>query len=90
MNEGALEGVLLPILREMKEHLPRLVLIGGWVPQLHRRFGSGGGWSRDPISTIELDILLTKQAPGLGSKPLSDTLYKAGFRPVDENMPPAG
>jgi len=88
-SEDPFEGILQPILRELKDHLPHLVLIGGWVPQLHRRFGDEEGWSRDPISTVELDILLPDAPLPGGPKALSDTLLRAGFRPVDRNSPPA-
>ena len=43
MNEDALQSVLLPILRELEGVMDHIVLIGGWVPELHRRECSGGG-----------------------------------------------
>ena len=36
--DDELDSVPLPVLWELREHLSHLVLIGGWVPQLHRRF----------------------------------------------------
>jgi hypothetical protein len=87
--EDPFEGILRPILKDLKDHLPYLVLIGGWVPQLHRRFGSEEEWARDPISTFELDILLPDSPLPGGPRVLSDTLLNAGFRPVDRNSPPA-
>jgi len=86
---AALESVLIPILRDLRNHLPRMVLIGGWVPQMHRRYGTEEGWSRDPVSTVELDLLLTDEASPEESEPLSRTLRKIGFRPVDRDSPPA-
>ncbi len=40
MNEDAFQTVLLPILRELEGVMDHIVLIGGWVPELHRRLSS--------------------------------------------------
>jgi hypothetical protein len=58
MNEDAFQSVLLPILRELEGVLDHLVLIGGWVPELHRRFGGSEEWRVKPLATIELDVFL--------------------------------
>lgn len=39
-----LERGLRAVLRELRDHLPDLVLIGGWVPHLHRRYGPVPEW----------------------------------------------
>ena len=84
-----LERGLLPVLWELREHLPQLVLIGGWVPQLHRWFSGERGWSMLPVATVELDILLPEVWPGDTRRSLVETLLEAGFRPVGESRPPA-
>ena len=40
--ENAYKSVLEPILYELRDHLSSFVIIGGWVPELYRRFGEGG------------------------------------------------
>jgi hypothetical protein len=81
--------VLFPILSELRDYLPQIVLIGGWVPFLHRHFGGAGGWEKDPVSTVELDVLLS-ETPAQGSPgALSEVLLGAGFQAVDRNSPPA-
>ena len=81
MSEDPFELVLLPVLRELLPHLGRLVLIGGWVPELHRRFGPHGDWAVKPLKTIEVDVLVagTDEAA-----PLASTLERAGFVPVGD------
>jgi hypothetical protein len=79
--------VLFPILSELRDYLPHIVLIGGWVPFLHRHFGGAGGWEKDPVSTVELDVLLS-ETPAQGSPgTLSEILLGAGFQAVDRNSP---
>lgn len=87
--DDALDSVLLPVLWELREHLSHLVLIGGWVPQLHRRFSGEAGWSMAPIATLELDILLTEAVPGGARRTLAVTLLEAGFRPMGRGRAPA-
>lgn len=87
--DDGVESLLLPVLWELREHLSHLVLIGGWVPQLHRRFSGETGWSMAPIATVELDILLSEALPGGAPRTLAETLLEAGFRPVGKSRPPA-
>ncbi len=39
MTDDAFDLVLVPVLRDLRDYLGDIVLIGGWVPELHRRFG---------------------------------------------------
>jgi hypothetical protein len=39
-----LERGLRSVLWELRDYLPDLVLIGGWVPHLHRRYGGFPEW----------------------------------------------
>jgi hypothetical protein len=79
------DEVIVGVLRELRSFLPRLVIIGGWVPELHRRWG-GGQWRVEPARTIELDVLLMSDAAGEPPDPgaLTEALREAGFRPIDE------
>ena len=83
MNEDALQSVLLPILRELEGVMDHIVLIGGWVPGLHRCFGSSEEWRVKPLGTIELDVFLGKTEEDSASiQQLARVLLEAGFKPV--------
>lgn len=75
------EGGLREVLWALRAHLDDLVLIGGWVPYLHRRYGTIPGWRTDPIFTTELDFMLDPRDLGLAGGGLADALRAAGFRP---------
>ncbi len=51
MTDDAFGSVLVPILKELRGFLGHLVVIGGWVPELHRRFGSPDEWAVKPLGT---------------------------------------
>ena len=83
MSDSALEALLLPVLRDLHAHLGRLVIIGGWVPQLHRSFGPDGEWAITPLGTTEVDVLLTQpDAASIAGITVSEALEQAGFHPV--------
>ena len=90
MTDDAFDLVLVPILRELRDHLPDLVVIGGWVPELHRRLGDTGEWAVKPLATTEVDILIggpdaSQNRPRL----LAEALTEAGFSPIGEKSPSA-
>ncbi len=77
------ESIFVPIILDLQEVLGDLVVIGGWVPELHRRFGIPGEWGVNPLATTEVDILLGGPHDSNGShRRLAETLEKAGFSPV--------
>lgn len=72
---------LFSCLRALQPYLDEMVLIGGWVPALHLRFGGYAGWTGSTSLTQEADILLPRAlATGLRS-PVSKLLKDAGFFP---------
>jgi hypothetical protein len=79
------DEAFLDVLCEFRAFLPRLVIIGGWVPELHRRWG-GRQWRVEPARTIELDVLLMSDTAGEPPdlRALSEALRGAGFRPIGE------
>ena len=90
MTDDAFDLVLVPILRDLRDHLGDLVVIGGWVPELHRRFGDTQEWAVKPLGTTEVDILIG--GPDTSQRPLrflAKTLAEAGFSPLGENGPSA-
>ncbi|GMR14369.1 MAG: hypothetical protein BMS9Abin29_2622 [Gemmatimonadota bacterium] len=52
MTDDAFDSVLVPILRDLRDYLGDLVVIGGWVPELHRRFGDTQEWAVKPLGTM--------------------------------------
>ena len=64
----------------LRDFLSDLVVIGGWVPQIHRQFGAVKNWRSDPVRTLELDVLVPE--PLEGAESLVDALTQAGFRPT--------
>jgi hypothetical protein len=90
MTDDHFDTVLAPVLRGLSHHLDGLVVIGGWVPELHRRFGPPGEWAVRPLHTTEVDVLAP--TPG-GTDPhapsISAALAAAGFTPVTQEGPSA-
>jgi hypothetical protein len=79
----ALEAGLRRILRALEPYLADLVLIGGWVPYLHRRYGGIERWDAELSFTSELDVLVaTGRLDARERPPLADLLRQAGLRPA--------
>jgi hypothetical protein len=58
-----LERGLRSVLWTLRDYLPDLVLIGGWVPHLHRRYGVFPEWGGELSLTSELDVLVDRVLP---------------------------
>lgn len=82
MNEPLrLERALRHILWEMRAYLPDLVVIGGWVPYLYRRYGGFPSWTLELPLTTEVDILVPQPLPRCGHETIPEILLNAGFEP---------
>lgn len=79
-----LESSLLRILRQLRPYPPDLVVIGGWVPHLYRRFGGFGQWNADLSLTAEVDTLVAPELPAGDRPPISTIPRQAGFEPVGD------
>jgi hypothetical protein len=77
-----LEGSLLDILSHLRLYLPDVVVIGGWVPHLYRRFGGFLTWQAGLSLTAEVDALVVPQMPAGRRPPVAIILGEAGFRPI--------
>jgi hypothetical protein len=76
---------LRAVLWHLRDFLPELVLIGGWVPHLYRMYGPFTEWRSDLAFTEEFDLLVeTRGATATRPQSLAATLSEAGFSPVDE------
>jgi hypothetical protein len=74
-----LERGLRAVLWELRDYLPDVVLIGGWVPHLHRRYGPFAEWRGDLSLTSELDLLVDRHLARAGRPSLPEILTAADF-----------
>lgn len=77
-----LERSLRSILSRLRPYLTDVVVIGGWVPHLYRRFGGFATWQGRLSLTGEVDALIVPALPARGRPHLATILGEAGFRPV--------
>jgi hypothetical protein len=63
----------------LKAFLPHLVLIGGWVPHLYRRYGGFREWSADLSRTFELDLLVSLPLERVAGDTIPAALRRAHF-----------
>jgi len=83
MTDDAFQSVFVPILKVLRGSLGDLVVIGGWVPELHRRLGDSGEWAVKPLGTTEVDLLVDHaEGSGKAHQDLAEALIGAGFTPV--------
>ena len=76
-----LERSLFRVLGVLKPYLDDIVLIGGWVPHLYRRFGGFRDWKGEISLTSEVDILVPEAMPPSGRSTLPKTLESAAVHP---------
>lgn len=80
MTNTRLEEALRRVLRTLQPYLRDVIVIGGWVPHLYRRFGNFAEWRSELSGTAEVDVLLPEQLPSMGRNTLGEILTRAGFR----------
>src|SRR5215212_6494595 len=85
-ERAPLERALQRIIWELRPYLPELVIIGGWVPYLHQRYGPFPGWRNRLALTAEVDVLITRDLPANARPGLAEILESAGFSPVGEGQ----
>jgi len=75
------ESELLSLLRTLdtlKPYLEEIVIVGGWVPFLYRKYGEIP--ARHPsVRTTDIDIAVPRQVPAKGRPTVDDLLSKAGY-----------
>jgi hypothetical protein len=79
------ERALRRVLWEMREYLSDLVLIGGWVPYLYRRYGGFKTWRSGESLTNEVDLLTDADLPAEGRAEIAEQLRAAGFEPAGQS-----
>ena len=81
MTEGKdpLEQPLRRVLWVLRPYLPDLIVIGGWVPHLYRRYGGFAEWKSQLSGTAEVDVLVVEGMDIASRQPLVGILESAGF-----------
>jgi hypothetical protein len=64
----------------LRDYLADIVLIGGWAPHLHRRYGPFPEWRGDLSLTSELDLLVGRRLARAGRPSLPEILTAAEFK----------
>ncbi len=72
----------------LRDYLPDLVVVGGWVPQLYGRY-SGDPWHGRSSLTIEVDAVAVPPIPTRGRPTLDEILRASGLVPNREHGPSA-
>lgn len=80
-----LERALRHILWELRAYLPELVIVGGWVPHLYRKYGGFRTWTLEIPYTSEVDVLVRPPLTRVGKETIPEILTDAGFEPQGGN-----
>ncbi|HEX6042705.1 GSU2403 family nucleotidyltransferase fold protein [Longimicrobium sp.] len=81
MDGSHYEPALRRVLWELRAYLDDVVVIGGWVPYLYRRYGGFAGWQGRTSLTVEVDVLVDRPLPPGARPSIPDILRGCGFRP---------
>lgn len=77
------ERELRRVLVALASYSNEIVLIGGWVPVLYRKYGGLSDWQGPARLTREADLLLRESILNAGQRrDISDLLTREGLRPV--------
>lgn len=69
--------LLLKVLEDLRDFLPYLVLVGGWVPYLYSRY-LWKGIRHEPLTTIDIDFGF-KEAPAGKAETIADRVRKKHY-----------
>jgi hypothetical protein len=70
--------ILLRTLDTLKPYLDDIVVVGGWVPFLYRKYGNMP--ARHPsVRTTDIDIAVPRNVPDKGRPTIDNLLLKAGY-----------
>jgi hypothetical protein len=84
MEHSRYEHALRRILHTLRPYLDDVVIIGGWVPYLYKRYGGFTEWSANTSLTAEVDVLVERPLLS-GERPsIPELLRRASFRPSAE------
>jgi hypothetical protein len=77
------DSALRRILWELRDYLPEVVVVGGWVPRLYQLYGGFPNWTGQISLTGEVDVLVGSVTASDSRPPLKQLLRAAGFEPVE-------
>lgn len=80
---GQFEQALRRVLWELREYLADVVVIGGWVPYLYKRYGGFPDWQSEVSRTADVDVLVQLSLIAGYRPTLADLLVNAGFKPQE-------
>lgn len=78
-NINEFEEVLFNVLKDIKQYLPHLVIVGGWVPYIYSKYI----WKEMavfPVSTLDIDIGVNEIDPAWKNKTLYNRLSQLKYR----------
>jgi hypothetical protein len=84
MDLSAYERAFQRIVFELRPYLDEIVIIGGWVPYLYKRYGGFESWQSETSLTAEVDVLVDRPLSTKDRRPLADLLREADFHAVDD------
>jgi hypothetical protein len=84
MDLSQYERAFQRIVFELRPYLDEIVIIGGWVPYLYKRYGGFESWQSETSLTAEVDVLVDRPFATKDRRPLADLLREADFHAVDE------
>lgn len=69
--------LLLKVLDDLRDFMPYLVLVGGWVPYLYARY-FWKGIRHEPLTTVDIDFGF-KDAPEPKAETIADRVKKMDY-----------
>ncbi|HET6763556.1 MAG TPA: hypothetical protein VFH27_07780, partial [Longimicrobiaceae bacterium] len=63
MSASRFEPAFHGIVSELRPYLDDVVIIGGWVPYLYKRYGGLTSWQANTSLTAEVDVLVDRRMP---------------------------
>ena len=60
MDLSSYERAFQRIVFELRPYLDEIVIIGGWVPYLYKRYGGFESWQSETSLTAEVDVLVDR------------------------------
>jgi hypothetical protein len=78
MDLKKIEGVFFEVLEDLKEYLPDLTVVGGWMPYVYSNFL----WKRSikmPVTTVDIDFGVDKPGDQKHSKTIFETLSRLPY-----------
>lgn len=78
MADDEFKRGLLKTLLVLREYLPNIVIGGGWVPLIYYHYVLGK--TVEPLMTRDIDLIVPRQVPIVGSKSIDQLLTGAGLK----------